>query len=50
MIGLILAILFAALAYWICTAVGLPWIVGVIVAVLVILAGWRGGLTDHFRR
>jgi hypothetical protein len=39
MIGIILAVLFAALVYAICVALGLPAIVGVIAAILVLLAG-----------
>lgn len=38
-VSIILAILLAALVYWICVAVGLPAIVGVIAAVLVLLGG-----------
>lgn len=48
MIGILIAILLAALAYWLCVLVGLPVIVGVIAAVLVLLGGIgygaRGGL------
>ncbi len=39
MIGVILAVLFAALVYAICVALGLPAIVGVVAAILVLLAG-----------
>ncbi|HSD77779.1 MAG TPA: hypothetical protein VLA98_10250 [Solirubrobacteraceae bacterium] len=39
MIGIIVAVLLAALVYWLCTALGLPVIVGVIAAILVLLAG-----------
>jgi hypothetical protein len=38
-IGIIVAILLAALAFWLCLALNLPWIVAVIAAVLVLLAG-----------
>jgi Asp/Glu/hydantoin racemase len=38
MIAILLAIVLAALAYWLCVAVGLPVIVGVIAAVLVLVA------------
>lgn len=46
MIGILIAILLAALAYWLCLAVGLPAIVGLIAAILVLLGGvgspyWR---------
>jgi hypothetical protein len=39
MIGIVIAILVAALVYWICLAVGLPSVVGIIAAILVLLAG-----------
>ncbi len=39
MIGILIAILLAALAYWVCLAIGLPFIVAVIAAVLVLLSG-----------
>jgi hypothetical protein len=39
MIGVIIAILFAALVYAICVALGLPAIVGLVAAILVLLAG-----------
>jgi len=39
MIGIIVAILLAALVFWLCLALNLPWIVAVIAAVLVLLAG-----------
>lgn len=39
MIGVIIAVLLAALVYWIALAVGLPAIVGIIAAVLVLLSG-----------
>jgi hypothetical protein len=38
-IGILIAVLFAALVYFICTALGLPVIVGIVAAVLVLLAG-----------
>jgi hypothetical protein len=45
MIGILIAILVAALAFWLCTALGLPVIVGIVAAVLVLLAGiGTGGL------
>ncbi|HEX8744466.1 MAG TPA: hypothetical protein VF712_15165 [Thermoleophilaceae bacterium] len=43
MIGIVLAVLFAALVYAICLAVGLPAIVGIIAAILVLLAGVPSG-------
>ena len=39
MIGTILAIIVAALVYFLCIAVGLPSIVAIIAAILVLLAG-----------
>ena len=38
MIGILIAILLAALAYWVCILVGLPAIVAIIAAVLVLLS------------
>jgi hypothetical protein len=43
MIGIIIAVLFAALVYALCLAVGLPSIVGLIAAILVLLAGIPSG-------
>lgn len=39
MIAVLVAILLAALVYWICLALGLPAIVGIIAAILVLLGG-----------
>jgi hypothetical protein len=39
MIGILIAIVLAAVAYWICLALGLPAIVALIAAVVVLLAG-----------
>jgi hypothetical protein len=39
MIGILIAILIAALVYWLCLALGLPAIVGIVAAILVLLAG-----------
>ena len=39
MIGILIAILIAAVVYALCLALGLPSIVGIIAAVLVLLAG-----------
>jgi hypothetical protein len=39
LIGILIAILLAAVAYWICLALGLPAIVALIAAVLVLIAG-----------
>ena len=38
MISIIIAILLAALAYWLCSLLGLPAIVGIIAAIIVLLA------------
>jgi hypothetical protein len=38
-IGIIIAVLLAALVYLLCTALGLPAIVGIVAAILVLLAG-----------
>jgi len=38
-IGIIVAVIVAALAYALCVALGLPSIVGIIAAVLILLAG-----------
>jgi hypothetical protein len=43
MIAILIAILLAALAYWVCVALGLPAIVGLIAAVLVLIAGVGSG-------
>jgi hypothetical protein len=39
MIGVVIAILLAALVYWLCLVLGLPAIVGIIAAILVLLSG-----------
>jgi hypothetical protein len=39
MIGVLIAILLAALVYWLCLALGLPVIVGIVAAVLVLISG-----------
>ncbi len=39
MIGILIAILLAALVYWLCLVLGLPAIVAIIAAVLVLLSG-----------
>ena len=43
MIGILIAVLLAALVYILCLALGLPAIVGIIAAVLVLLAGIPSG-------
>ena len=39
MIGLVLAVLVAALVFTLCEAVGLPAIIGIVAAILVLLTG-----------
>jgi hypothetical protein len=46
--GIIIAILVAALVYWLCLVLGLPGIVAIIAAVLVLLGGV--GVPYHNRR
>lgn len=46
MIAVLLAVLLAALVYWICIAIGLPAVVGIVAAILVLVGGissprWR---------
>jgi hypothetical protein len=43
MFGVLIAVLFAALVYFVCVALGLPSIVGVVAAILVLLAGIPSG-------
>jgi hypothetical protein len=43
MIGVLIAVLFAALVWAICLALGLPPIVGIVAAILVLLAGIPSG-------
>ncbi len=43
MIGLIITILVAALVYALCVALGLPAIVGIVAAILVLLSGFPTG-------
>ena len=38
MIGILIAILLAALVYWVCVMLGLPAIVAIVAAILVLLA------------
>ncbi|HEY0343976.1 MAG TPA: hypothetical protein VGC59_04995 [Solirubrobacteraceae bacterium] len=50
MIGIIIAILLAALVYWLCLAIGLPAIVAIIAAILVLLSGIGTGGYGYGRR
>jgi hypothetical protein len=43
MIGVLIAVLFAALVWAVCVALGLPAIVGIVAAILVLLAGVPSG-------
>ncbi|HEX8103501.1 MAG TPA: hypothetical protein VF533_12865 [Solirubrobacteraceae bacterium] len=43
MIGILIAVLLAAVVYFVCGALGLPPIVGIIAAILVLLAGIPSG-------
>ena len=47
MIGILIAILLAALVYWVCVMIGLPAIVAIIAAILVLLAGFGTGGYGH---
>ena len=50
MIGILIAILLAALVYWICLVLGLPAIVAIIAAVLVLVSGVGTGGYGYGRR
>jgi hypothetical protein len=50
MIGIIIAILIAALVYWLCLAIGLPAIVAIIAAILVLVSGIGTGGYGYGRR
>jgi hypothetical protein len=50
MIGILIAVLLAALVYWLCMAIGLPAIVAIIAAVLVLLSGVGTGGYGYGRR
>ncbi len=50
MIGILIAILLAALAYWLCLVLGLPTIVAIIAAVLVLVSGVGTGGYGYGRR
>jgi hypothetical protein len=43
MIGVLIAVVFAAIVYFICLALGLPAIIGIVAALLVLLAGIPSG-------
>ncbi len=50
MIGILIAVLVAALVYWVCLALGLPAIVAIIAAVLVVVSGIGTGGYGYGRR
>jgi hypothetical protein len=50
MIGILIAILLAALVYWICIVIGLPAIVAIIAAILVLVSGIGTGGYGYGRR
>jgi hypothetical protein len=50
MIGILIAIVIAALVYWLCLVLGLPAIVAIIAAVLVLLSGIGTGGYGYGRR
>jgi hypothetical protein len=43
MIGILIAVLLAALVYFVCIALGLPAIVAIVAAILVLIAGIPSG-------
>lgn len=43
MIGILIAVLLAALVYWLCVALGLPAVVAIVAAILVLIAGFTTG-------
>jgi hypothetical protein len=48
MLGILVAVLLAALVYWLCMALGLPALIGVVAAILVLVAGiGSGGYTTR---
>jgi hypothetical protein len=50
MIGILIAILLAALVYFLCTALGLPAIVAIVAAILVLISGIGTGGYGYGRR
>ena len=50
MIGILIGILVAALVYWLCIVIGLPAIVAIIAAVLVLLSAIGTGGYGYGRR
>ncbi len=50
MIGILLAVIFAAIVYALCLALGLPAIVGIVAAILVLVSGVGTGGYGFGRR
>jgi hypothetical protein len=50
MIGILIAIVLAAIVYWICVAIGLPFIIAAIAALFVLLAGIPHGTWGGYYR
>ncbi|UGS37839.1 hypothetical protein [Capillimicrobium parvum] len=50
MIGLLIAIVVAALVYWLCVALGLPVIIGIVAAILVLIGGVGTGFGGGWGR
>ena len=50
MIGVFIAVLLAAFVYFLCVALGLPALVGIVAAILVLLAGIPSGGFGFGRR
>jgi len=50
MIGILIAVVLAAVVYWVCLVLGLPAIVAIIAAVLVLLSGVGTGGYGYGRR
>jgi hypothetical protein len=50
MIGILIAILLAAVVYWLCLVLGLPAIIAIIAAILVLISGVGTGGYGYGRR
>jgi hypothetical protein len=50
LIGIVIAVLLAALVYWLCLALSLPGIVAIVAAILVLLSGVGTGGYGYGRR
>ncbi|HTN25627.1 MAG TPA: hypothetical protein VL120_16685 [Solirubrobacteraceae bacterium] len=50
MIGILIAVLLAAVVYWVCLVLGLPAIIAIIAAVLVLVSGVGTGGYGYGRR